>query len=132
MGVGMRYREWGQQPRREDQLQRFPGSIANSDQDFVQRVTDLYVSECAWKQACQKTRLSSEKEDASTATESWHVRMDTQAMWPHVVDNLIVTMNSLRERRRRDTLRGILWREGLRSTEYFARYIEQKENLLQR
>lgn len=110
----------------------FPGRVVDTDEAFIQCVVDLYVSETAWDQAVKFTQFPVaepfvEGNHPKTNGDRWQTRVDNATSWEYVSRCLVETMTTLSERRQRDIVQAILWREGTRSTEYFSRYIEQKE-----
>eukprot|EP00977_Amphora_coffeiformis_P011552 scaffold2778_cov168-Amphora_coffeaeformis.AAC.7 len=122
-------------------LHSFPGRVASSDEAFVKAVLDLYTNESAWNQAQEHTRAAADVSDSTAIvgdlqnhrsenqddTLCWKRWIDIAAPWPDIVARFFGTMETLSERRKKDTTRAILWRETLRSTEFFSKYIEQKE-----
>ena len=96
----------------------FPGAVVSSDEDFVQNAVQLYHDQRLWTVAHLKTTF--------TAT-SWQTRLDTSSTWPAIAEQMVEAAVGVSENRRNDITRAILWREGLRSTQHFAQYIELKE-----
>ena len=115
---------------RLETLHSFPGRVARSDEEFVKAVLDLSTSELAWNQAHEHTHTPVDMSDPNAIvddTECWKRWLDISMAWPGIANNLSRTLKTLPERRKQDMMRAVLWRQSIRSTEFFSKYIEQKE-----
>ena len=90
----------------------FGGVVATNDAAFVRAAHKLYTDQQAW-------------EDSTVPMPRL-----LQALcngWSDVESKLANVMLTLPERRKQDYMRSILWQQSLRSTEYFSKFIELKE-----
>jgi glycosyltransferase involved in cell wall biosynthesis len=92
----------------------FGGVVAESAEEFIHAAINLYIDEKSWGQKQQIGRGLIEN-------------LYGMQNWTNVGSSLISTICDLEERRQLDFTRGVLWQQSLRSTEYFSRWIEQKE-----
>ena len=91
----------------------WPGRVVHNDDQFVRAAIDLYQNVCQWNQA------------TSTIPE-FLPGLCGPLSWNAVALALCRSVEKVEERREKDFVQSVLWRESLRSTEYFSRYIESK------
>ena len=89
------------------------GFVAGDSQAFLDGAVLLYQDESRWNKTCQKGH-----EILSDLYGIHH--------WEKVVAQLIGVCHNLEERRQNDFMRGLLWQQTIRSTEYFSKWIETK------
>ena len=89
------------------------GRVVNNSQDFVKAAVSLYKEEHTWEQARLKGR------DIISDLYSPH-------HWNTVLAKLIDVCQNLETRRHADFTRSLLWHQTARSTEYFSKWIEMK------
>lgn len=92
----------------------WPGIVADRLDEFVMAAVSLYTDAAYWYE-CQRAipRCLSLQDDD----------------WDRVGRALADVLQNRERRRSKDLSRAILWRETNRSTEYFSRYLESKEEL---
>jgi O-antigen biosynthesis protein len=91
----------------------FGGQIANTDRDFVHAAATLYNSEPAWTEAAVNI----------TPRRLFNLCSD----WERIRARILDVVHEKDERRSRDVFQNILWHQTNRSTEYFSKYIECKD-----
>ena len=89
------------------------GFVASSSQEFVECAVSLYQDEDIWKHKSQKGN--------GILSNLYGIHQ-----WESVVARLADVCHNLEERRQHDFMRGILWQQTTRSTEYFSKWIEAK------
>jgi glycosyltransferase involved in cell wall biosynthesis len=91
------------------------GRVAMNDDDFVNAAIDLYQNTDHWNMAQKQATvlLSQLYDDAS--------------QWDELAIRLLQALENRQERRSKDFTRAILWLQSSRSTEFFSKYIEYKE-----
>ena len=98
----------------DDEGLDFGGVIAESAEEFIHASINLYIDEKSWSQKQEMGR--------GLVANLYGIQN-----WTHVGSSLISTLCNVEQRRQSDFLRGVLWHQSLRSTEYFSRWIEHKE-----
>lgn len=90
------------------------GIVARTDADFISAAACLYNDEALWNTSVSGiTPLLS--------------KLCGPGVWNHVALGLVGALEKRLERRQQDFTRSILWHQSVRSTEFFSKYIEQKE-----
>lgn len=104
----------------------FAGAIADTDDAFIQAVVRLYTNQDdAWYQAHEKCNGY-----INPANRQWqHEYLGVESRWPYISEYIATTLLNLKTHCQTDFVRALLWREESRSTEYVAKYIEQKEHV---
>jgi O-antigen biosynthesis protein len=95
----------------------FGGAVASTLDDFCHAAIVLATSSVDYFDAQQKGRAI--LQELFSASQNWKV----------VEQRLQQLLGSLETRRQRDSTQAILWHSSNRSTEYFSRWIELKENI---
>lgn len=99
-----------------DVIGEWGGIISHNTDDFVQASVALYTDKSRWNQS----RLNA----IELARNHYGVHNWKASALPKI----IAALNNLQIRRETDYLRGVLWQDTQRSTEYFSRWIESKEH----
>jgi hypothetical protein len=89
------------------------GAVVGNDAEFVHAAVNLYTNPEHWV-AAQST--------ASALLESLCGGPLDRVLW-----RLSEAVRCVDKHRQEDFVRGVLWHQSLRSTEYFSKYIEAKE-----
>jgi hypothetical protein len=90
------------------------GQVALSDDDFVKFAVDLYRNRDSWYTAQQHAS-------------SLLSRLYGDGQWEELASRLCQALDHREEHRATDFTRAILWHQSCRSTEFFSKYIEYKE-----
>jgi glycosyltransferase involved in cell wall biosynthesis len=90
------------------------GKVALSDDDFVKSAVDLYRNPESWYKAQQQAS-------------SLLSRLYGDGQWEELASRLCQALEQREENRATDFSRAILWHQSCRSTEFFSKYIEYKE-----
>jgi hypothetical protein len=93
----------------------FGGRVASTLKDFCTHAVELAVDQTAYQKA--------QEAGQRLLGQLYH----GQRNWGNVHESLMETKRHLTERRRSDYTRAMLWHHSNRSTEYFSRWIELKE-----
>ena len=98
-----------------EETKKWGGIVASNSHDFVQGAVNLYNNEKQWM-ICQTEgrKLIQELFDAEQNLECLN-------------DNIKLALENKIKRRQRDYFSASLWNQQSRSTEYFSKWIEQKE-----
>jgi glycosyltransferase involved in cell wall biosynthesis len=91
------------------------GIITSNSNDFVQGAVDLYKNKSQWIKCQNQCR--------SLLDELFDAKKNLKTL----DDNILVALHEKESRRQRDYFSAILWSQQARSTEFFSRWIEQKE-----
>jgi O-antigen biosynthesis protein len=91
----------------------FGGRIANTDRDFIHAAETLYNDEPSWTEAAVNI----------TPRRLFKLCSD----WERIRARMLYVVHGKTERRSRDVFQKILWHQTNRSTEYFSKYIEFKD-----
>eukprot|EP00797_Seminavis_robusta_P009581 Sro1696_g291820.1 Inherit from COG: Protein of unknown function (DUF455) (333) ;mRNA; f:3972-4970 len=89
------------------------GAVAHGSQEFVDAAVSLHTDERTWRQAGDRGH--------AILAEQFGIHN-----WDSVVASLIDVVRNKGARRQGDYMRGVLWQQTLRSTEFFSRWIEEK------
>jgi glycosyltransferase involved in cell wall biosynthesis len=90
------------------------GKVALSDDDFVKSAVDLYRNPDSWSTAQQHAS-------------SLLSKLYGDGQWEELASRLCQALEQREENRSTDFSRAILWHQSCRSTEFFSKYIEYKE-----
>jgi glycosyltransferase involved in cell wall biosynthesis len=90
------------------------GKVALSDDDFVKSAVDLYRNTESW---------SKSQQHASSLLSQLY----GDGQWEELASRLCRALEQREENRATDFSRAILWHQSCRSTEFFSKYIEYKE-----
>ncbi|KAL3937683.1 MAG: hypothetical protein SGBAC_007253 [Bacillariaceae sp.] len=94
----------------------FGGAVCSTVQDFCENVIELMTNSggCYTKAQTRGFPLLQKE-------------FDSERNWGVIQQELQSLQDGLTDRRRRDTVRAMLWHQSLRSTKYFSKWIEEKE-----
>ncbi len=101
---------------KEEQEVQWGGMIASKSDDFVQGAIDLYTNKSQWIHSQTNGRRLI------------HDLFDSKRNLTRLNDDIYLAMMDRKERRQRDYFSACLWSQQSRSTEYFSKWIEQKES----
>lgn len=98
----------------------FGGVVASTLDDFCQGIVDLAKNPLLFQE---------EQQNACKVLSQLFVHKDdNDRRWKSVRDQLMSVRLNMEERRKSDFTRAMLWHSTARSTEYFSKWIELKEN----
>jgi glycosyltransferase involved in cell wall biosynthesis len=110
---GMSTSDGGQS--RQNDRDDWGGYIASNEEDFVQASLRLYTSKELWSQSQRK------------GVELFNILFNKEHNLSVIDEAMGNAMMNLHERRRQDITGQLLWHQSNRSTEYFSKWIELKE-----
>ena len=93
------------------------GSVANLIPEFCDAAVNLHCDQDSWNSAVQRGKAILEELYSTTN-------------WSEVAMALQNAVQNREDRRSKDLTRSLLWQQGIRSTEYFSRWIEAKNQKL--
>ena len=93
------------------------GSVASDNATFIKEAIRLYTDENEWTRSVSNGRRILKEQ------------FDELHNFEVIDDAILEAMKNINDRRRRDYISAILWRNSFRSTEYFSKWIELKESL---
>ena len=105
----------GSEGMTDDNDDQWGGSIAFDSDGFVQSAIDIYTNESKWTSSQRK------------GTDLLERLFNAETNFRDLNANMSNAMQNLQERRERDYVSAMLWQQQTRSTEYFSKWIEQKE-----
>lgn len=95
----------------------WPGSVVDSDRDFVNSAVDLYTNEAVW--------LAAKKHGEEVLASQF----DNNKNASQLHDALEAALSNLDQWRADLFMQGLLWHHTLRSTQYMSQWIEAKNRL---
>lgn len=98
----------------------FGGIVASTLDDFCHGIVDLANNPQVFQEEQQKA--------CKVLSQLFVHSDDNDYRWKSVRDRLMSARLNLEERRKSDYIRAMLWHSTARSTEYFSKWIELKEN----
>lgn len=105
---------------KEEQEAQWGGMIASKSDDFVQGAIDLYKNKSQWIQSQMNGRRLI------------HDLFDSKRNLTRLNDDIYLAIMDREKNRQRDYFSACLWSQQSRSTEYFSKWIEQKESNVQK
>ena len=105
----------GSEGMTSDNNGQWGGSIAFDSDSFVQSAIDVYTNESKWTSSQRKGKDLLER------------LFNAETNFKDLNGSIAYAIKSLQERRERDYFSALLWQQQTRSTEYFSKWIEQKE-----